>query len=240
MTSMAGVWDKTGRSLDWLIRGHFVVQLLGALGLGKFVQWLLTKYAALPSSLATAVWLLASAGVLWLLLTIFKQKSIVQVSPTQTINPNAIEQTTKAVDEFYATNNGPMLQETEDYIQRLAVYHKNPAERERFLVRAISACAVSYLYDMAWSMIYRSQLEALNELNARGALDLGQIKPFYEAAAAAYPGTYGAYPFESWLAFLRGQLLITQDGQIVQITVRGKDFLKYLVQCGRLVKDRVF
>jgi hypothetical protein len=35
---------------------------------------------------------------------------------------------------------------------------------------------------------------------------------------------YRAYLFDSWLRYLMEQALIRQDGSVVQITIRGKDF----------------
>lgn len=70
-------WEQTGRGVDWVIRGHFIVQLLIGFGIGKVMQWLVTKYALVSPQIATAVWLLTSAGVLWLLLVIFRSKVVV-------------------------------------------------------------------------------------------------------------------------------------------------------------------
>ncbi len=64
------------------------------------------------------------------------------------------------------------------------------------------------------------------------------LRRFYNAAAAENPDVYQAYPFESWLGYMTGWAIIRQDGNVVQLTVRGKDFLKYLVLAGRSEKQR--
>lgn len=48
------------------------------------------------------------------------------------------------------------------------------------------------------------------------------------------------YTFESWFGYLKNQILIRQDGYNVNITVRGKEFLKYLVQYGRTASDKQY
>jgi hypothetical protein len=53
------------------------------------------------------------------------------------------------------------------------------------LVKAIAAGGVSYLHDMTYSTIFRSQIDTLEELNAHGAVTADKIKPYYDAALAA-------------------------------------------------------
>lgn len=233
-------WEQTGRGVDWVIRGHFVVQVLVGLGIGKIVQWLVMKYALVSPPIATAVWLLTTAGVLWLLLAVFRNKVVVQQTAIQIVAAGGVEENVKAVTNFYKTSGGPFLDEMEAHFQRLAAHHKDIAERERFLVRALSAGAISYLHDMTYSSIFRSQIEVLDNLNTRGAVTLDTLRPNYDAVASVSPNVYRLHPFESWIEFMKGQNLIRQDGNVVQITVRGKDFLKYLVQFGKSAKDRLY
>ncbi len=93
---------------------------------------------------------------------------------------------------------------------------------------------------MTWLTIYRSQIEALEELNTAGATVVGSLRRFYDSAAKAAPDFYRTTSFESWVHYMNAYALIRQDGNIVQITVRGKDFLKYLVTRGRSKKQRLF
>lgn len=235
------LFEKTGRGADWLIRGQAIVQILASLGGARMLAWLATTYGHLPPGLATAVWLLVTAAIMWVLLVVFKQRTIVQKnSQIQTVDPQALEQGLKATDEFYKFNSGPMLQEVEQRIEMLAAQHKNATEREKWLLRTLSAAVLSYMYDTIWFTIYRSQLEALLELNRRGVLNVNEVKPFYDAAVAAYPRAYKNYTLDSWLNYLRTQVLIVETGVNVQVSTRGKDFLKYLVQCGRSEKNREY
>jgi hypothetical protein len=98
-----------------------------------------------------------------------------------------VEENVKSVTILYKTNSGPFLDEMEAHFQRLAAHHRDSAERERFLVRALSAGAISYLHDMTYSSIFRSQIEVLDNLNTHGAATLDTLKPSYDAAATASP-----------------------------------------------------
>lgn len=239
MAPFKKAWDQTGKGVDWLIRGHFVVQLLIALGIGKIFQWLATRYARVPQTLSVAVWLLVSGLTVWLLLALLRKRTFVQQTTLETVAPpGGIEEAIRGVADFYRTGAGPFLDEIEAHFQRLAAHHRDNAERERFLIRGLAAGTVSYLHDMSWASIFKSQLEALNELNVRGATTAETLRPFYNRAAAANPDVYKNYAFDSWLDFLMSHTLVRKDGNVIQITVRGKDFLKYLVQLGRSASDR--
>lgn len=234
-------WEKTGRGADWIIRGQAIVQLIASFGAGRVLQWLAMEYGHLPPILATAVWLLATAGIMWLLLALFKQQPILQKNAQiQTINPGDLEEALKATDDFYKFNNGQTLQDVEHRIELIAAQHAKPDERDKWMLRTISASAVTYMFDTTWLSIYRSQLEAVQELNRRGVLDINSLKSFYDTAAKTYAQTYSNYSFDSWLGYLQGHVLITQTGTSIQITTRGKEFLKYLVQCGLSEKIKLY
>jgi hypothetical protein len=243
MVPIKMVWERAGKGVDWLIRGQFIVQVLISLGIGKIVQWLVTKYAQVSPALAAAIWLIASGIALWLLLIILRRKVFVQESGLEAITttaPQGIEANIKAVTDFYKTGSGPFLDEIEAHFQRLAAHHQHNADREQFLIKALSGGAVSYLHDMSWASIFKSQIDALHELNTRGAMTADGLKPFYDAAAAAHREVYKNYTFDGWLKYLVEQTLIRRDGQVIQITIRGKDFLKYIVQACKPMKIKQF
>ena len=58
------------------------------------------------------------------------------------------------------------------------------------------------------------------------------LKPFYDTAMKEYPSVYEKYSFDAWLRFLEGQILVIRKGDIVEITMEGREFLKYLVDMG--------
>lgn len=228
-------WEQAGKTVDWVIRGHFVVQLLISAGIGRVVQWIILEYVQVPPMLSTAIWCFTTALVVWALIALFKNREFgQQTALTSAIaSSQGIEANLKAISEFYKTSSGPFLDEMEAHFQRLAAHHRKQDEREKFLIQALSSGAVSYLHDTSWAYIYGSQIDALNELNSKGALTVNDLKRFYDSAARAHPHTYSTYTFDQWLGWIINNTLVRQDSGIVQLTVRGKDFLKYLVLVGR-------
>jgi hypothetical protein len=232
-------------TLDWLQRGVALWQILVALGLGESVNAILRGATHLPSSVITPIWLFVSAAILWILPRIVSRRA--QPQP-QGVSSGAalqvgqvgldtrVEQFIKGGEEIYKKNTGAMVQEVESLIQRVMASFNNSKDRDGFLIRFISGGLLVVLHDYTWNTIYLSQLNLLQELNTKPAMILTDIKPFYDAAVAAYPDRYKDYSFEQWLAYMRGQNIILQDGSVVQITVRGKDFLRYIVQEGHSLK----
>lgn len=115
--------------------------------------------------------------------------------------------------------------------------YREPKEREDFLLKFIGIGAFVAIYDLAWAYTLKSQILLLEELNRR-ALSLDEAKEFYNNAAQQSPTEYSTYSFDQWLAWLRTQVFILQQGTMVGITERGKDFLKYAVHYGHSVNAR--
>jgi hypothetical protein len=138
---------------------------------------------------------------------------------------------------FQQAYHSPLQAEIETNI-RAAAQSQN--DREGFYARFIGVGLIAYIYDMIWSAIFRSQVLSLLELNRRnGLLPLADIKTFYDQAATAHPDYYAKYSFEQWLTFMKSQLLIIRHpSDMVEITLRGKDFLKYLLHWGREATQR--
>ena len=81
---------------------------------------------------------------------------------------------------------------------------------------------------------------ALMEINRR-VMPIAEVKVFYDKAAAEYAGTYVNYSFEQWMGFMKSQtLIIWHPTGMVEITVQGRDFLRYLTHWGRYADDRKF
>lgn len=80
----------------------------------------------------------------------------------------------------------------------------------------------------------------LLDMNGKnGWIALSDAKNYYDKAAVEYPAIYSQYSFEQWTAFMKGQQLILQHpSNMLEITVRGKDFLKYLTHWGRYAEAR--
>lgn len=97
---------------------------------------------------------------------------------------------------------------------------------------------MSVAYDRTWLIIFRSQVLALQDLNTK-ILRKEQVKEYYDAAVPGSPEIYPKYTFAQWFQFLKEQSLILEHaGDTIEITVRGKDFLKFMVHCGYTANER--
>ncbi len=147
------------------------------------------------------------------------------------ITPHVVELHVKRVEEFYHTYDNALLHETEANMKAISDV-KPQGEREQFFLRFIATGILSYVFDTIWYTIYASQIKALQTLNAK-PLKREEVRPFYSDAVASSPSTYKNYSFDQWIGFLREQGLITEQVDMVGITQRGREFLKYLIHQGR-------
>jgi hypothetical protein len=106
-------------------------------------------------------------------------------------------------------------------------------QREESLIMLARRGLVSYVYELAWWLIFGSQMAALTELNNR-VIRKEEIKlKYYDKAIPQDPKFYAKYPFEQWLNYLKFHVFILElPGNTIGITERGRDFLKYLVHVG--------
>lgn len=241
--------DKVKNALDWFGRGQVVVQILLALGAGTVVRALIHIYTGLNAFWITPVWLLASGFFLALL--IMAGNTLNRRFPTQRnaaamplIGPEAvtISSLTGAptrtpifdVALFFRTSyHSPMTAEVEKNIGIIAKQN-SPNNESSFLCRFVGVGLVAYLHDMTWAYIYKSQLLMLQELNHKnGLMPVSEAKAFYDRAAVSDSSLYANYAFSQWIRFMKTQeLLIEHPSQMLEITHRGKDFLKYLTHWG--------
>jgi hypothetical protein len=117
---------------------------------------------------------------------------------------------------------------------------EQPNEPEKFYLDFIGVGFLAAVFDSFWWRMFRSQLLALLEINRNsGRLPLAKVRDFYDAAAKAYPTEYADDTFERWFSYLtQNGLVIHHPSEMVEITVRGKEFLKYLAHWGREPKDK--
>jgi hypothetical protein len=142
-----------------------------------------------------------------------------------------------ATEYFKTSYISTLKPELENNI-RMAAAQNQPNDREAFYVKLITTGLPGFIYDSVWAYILRSQLLLLQELN-RKALLVNDAKSFYDKAAIQNPVVYAKFPFDPWLSFLRANFLLLQHPNgIVEISERGRDFLKYLVHCGRSADDK--
>ncbi len=163
-----------------------------------------------------------------------------QDSATQIVAAKALTTSPIDVDAYFLhTYCGQLQAETEKNVQ--IMINSRPAdERIGLAVRFISTMLAKVIYDELWINIFHSQILVLQEINVR-ILRIEQVRVYYDAAEAAYPNEYGQYSFVRWVAFLRDQLLvIDHPADTIGITVKGKDFLKYMLHQGYKPEQRQY
>ncbi len=162
-------------------------------------------------------------------------------SSTQ-VATNALANTPKKFDApaFFSRSYISQMQAETEQNMRTAAMENQPDNREGFYVKLLAVGLTAYLFDIAWAYIYGSQILLLMELN-RQVLSIAQVKVYYDNAAKADPAIYANYSFDAWMNFMKSHiLLIHHQSGMVEITVRGKDFLKYLTHWGRYPNERKF
>ena len=141
------------------------------------------------------------------------------------------------IDNFYRTYDNAILIETERIFREQAERYQPGPAREKFLIRSVSTVAVLALFEETWLTIFRSQIHLLEALNF-APRSMEDVRGFYDLAATINPTLYGQYSFDQWLIYMRSQSLTLQQDNIMYITIRGREFLKYLVETGRSAVQR--
>ncbi len=115
---------------------------------------------------------------------------------------------------------------------------KSDAERISVLKRVVASVNIDLEYTRIAHIIFGTQLNFLVQLaGTRDGLPKAQAESTYTNAAAQFPDLYRERPFEAWLGYLQTSGLLAADGDRLDITQYGSDFLKYLVDA-RLAYDR--
>jgi hypothetical protein len=234
--------------MNWLrrqyndIKGNFKWAVLGLLWVG--ITWAGPRLLHLiPNMPAWPVWvigIIASATLfVWVASNRGGGGGDQKTAPAATnalIGPPANFDAALYFQKSYAS---PLQQGVENNA-RAAATHTQPHDREGFYVRLIAVGLIAYVYDIVWAYVFRSQILLLTELN-RKMLPLAEVKPYYDRAASSDPSRFANYSFDQWMDFMKGNfLLIHHPSAMVEITERGRDFLKYLIHWGRSADDRLF
>lgn len=120
----------------------------------------------------------------------------------------------------------------DNYLHSLGLENAN--EREAFLLKFSASCQIALMFEETYRLIYGSQLIALQALAGHDksimtAVD--NLRPFYHQGASMGLN-HESVSFDAWLWFLTHTVLTAREDEQIGITVRGKEFLKYLVERG--------
>lgn len=147
---------------------------------------------------------------------------------------SGVEVKPSPADELLKAFDNALLLEREKFIQtELERLHINSGpDRERVLIRLLAGLSLVQVFERTYTLIWGSQISALQFLNSAGTVRVDLLRPWYDQAAAREPDLYVVYTFEQWLAFLQASVLIARTGENVAISVGGREFLKYLLHQG--------
>jgi hypothetical protein len=234
-------WQKIKTALEWAHLGKFVLDLVAAISSWKLVKKLLSYIPQISNDWATIIAWIVAAGVLFLLIWWQeKRKTAVQGSTSQAPSSALLNSSAFDATAYFATAyTSTMHQDIETRVRAAAQLH-SPTDCEAFYLKLIATGLPAFTYEIAWSYIFRSQILALMQINRR-LMPIAEVKAFYDKAAIETPNLYANYPFEQWMEFLKSHsLIIWHPSGMVEITIRGRDFLKYLTHVAHYPDDRKF
>jgi hypothetical protein len=208
----------------------------------------LQKVSHVPSWLTWLILFVLSAAVFLWIAELLRRSATGQVKKVQSSVPaqqvstsfptlsalhgQAPQITFNAPEWFRHAYYSPLTAEIENNIKIIAGQNQ-PGDHEGFYARFIGVGLISYMHDMTWAYIFKSQLLMLAELNRRN-LPLSDAKAYCDKAVKEYPQIYDKYSFQQWIDYMRTeQLVIRHPSDMLEITYRGKDLLKYLAHWGR-------
>jgi len=230
-------WADLFATYGWpVLKRLFLVLVPGAIAAG-LKMW---EHAQWSDVFLYGLWGIGG-GLVVMLVTALLRKAVIAGTPQEQANEAAAivatPSTRAAIDDFYRTYDNALLLEIEANIRAQANAYQGGNDRENFLVRSYATLGIIALFENMWLLIFGSQIRALHAVNAQARLET-ELRQFYEEATRGNPPLMN-YPFDNWLGFMVSQLLIRQDGGIINVTLRGREFLKYLVETGKSAHERL-
>lgn len=110
---------------------------------------------------------------------------------------------------------------------------KTPDEKIERLTNYGCLLYIMRHFDNVYNNIFGSQIRILEYLNSHSKQTPDSIRFFYENAIKSHLKFYENYSYEEYLNFLIDFNLIRKDGEILNITILGIDFLKYLTESNK-------
>jgi hypothetical protein len=147
------------------------------------------------------------------------------------------EQKKKAVEDLMRMPDSALLNELEGIIVRdLASRHLDTGtDTTKVLVRHLAATQIALEFEQVHSVIFGSQLYLLKKLNeaASAGLEPAVIDKHFDHVQKMFADQLGSWSKDDYLHFLFNRILIRTDEGKYRITVRGNDFLMWLIRMGR-------
>jgi hypothetical protein len=231
--------------LEWLHHAYWIREFLISSGIAVAATKWLVSHVAILSQLGWAIWLVL-AGALMYLLSLLRDRwpkkrrpvlnpqnaAALVIIPTETPLPSNVD-----IKEFFRlAYRTPSEAEVRKNFYLLA-RQEQPNDPEKFYLEFIGVGFIAVTYDNIWWPMYGSQLSALMEVNRNGGLlPISKVRAFFDHAQQEFQTEYMTenITFVAWLSYLTtNQLVIHYPSDMVEITIKGKDYLKYLTHFGR-------
>jgi len=110
--------------------------------------------------------------------------------------------------------------------------YETPEEREEVLFTYSQLLHLTKHFNNIYSSIYGSQINILTRLNSSVFETKETLQGYYEFAKASFPKTYENYSYDNYLNYLKSFSLIIEEAGAINLTILGKDFLKYILESG--------
>lgn len=230
---MASLFSRADKFFNWLEHGYLLVQIAVAIGVGRLIRAILLSYTKLPGPYVSAIWWLSGGIALTALMVAGQRWHRRGAKIVQATDSADTAQQLEAIEQVYRTYDNQMLTDVESAFRASANRYKPGDDRDGFLIRTLASMAILAFFESTWYSIFASQIKALERLN-KEILKMEDLLPYFQENMDKRP----QYSFESWFGFLKQQVLLRQDGHNISITIRGKEFLRYLVQYGRTWGDK--
>jgi len=116
-------------------------------------------------------------------------------------------------------------------VQQLNSRNDNEEFKMRRLIRASAILALNSDFEVIYRLIFGSQLDLLLRANA-GGIDEAAASLIYQNAQTAFPLVHESGSFDMWLSFPIGRGLVERKNGRISTTLKGKEFMRYLVDVG--------
>ncbi|MCY4653131.1 MAG: hypothetical protein OXC95_08205 [Dehalococcoidia bacterium] len=142
-----------------------------------------------------------------------------------------------AFNEFLASFQSPLLREVEARIEQ-DIKDRGLSKSDdawKALVKSYAGTLIALQFETIQNRIFASQVTALTILNRQTEpVSLVDLKlHFFDKAATDFPSLHSNRTFEQWYEFLKAYALVAPAGDSVQVSIRGREFLKWRVETGR-------
>jgi hypothetical protein len=106
------------------------------------------------------------------------------------------------------------------------------ANKNATLIREMAKTMRFAANEWVYNRIFGSQIRFLQHLNMSGPSQYSYARGYYSTTAEMFPEFFQNFDVDKWLHFLFRNTLIEQAGEMISITVYGRDFLGHLVTQG--------